>query len=201
MLINLEVNDKIRQKNIKRCREKGILLPTFKEMLNPSTVSDDIKDKLSKTGLWDVDPVNLYRITWHNEPKAKDGKFGDVNFIEGVVISQEQSNVIFETAAGDSFILNSDKALEIGAIIWLSIRPEKVSVSKTKPEGINNVLQGKVDDIAYSGNISTYYVRLGNGSTVKAQAANSRRLSARGITWEDEVWLSWTDTAAIALSE
>ena len=78
---------------------------------------------------------------------------GDVNFIEGVVISQEQSNVIFETAAGDSFILNSDKALEIGAIIWLSIRPEKVSVSKTKPEGINNVLQGKVDDIAYSGNI------------------------------------------------
>jgi cysteine synthase len=82
MLINLEVNDKIRQKNIQRCREKGILLPTFKEMLNPSTVSDDIKNKLSKTGLWDVDPVNLYRITWHNEPKAKDGKFGDVNFIE-----------------------------------------------------------------------------------------------------------------------
>jgi cysteine synthase len=82
MLINLDINEEVRAKNIERCKEKGILLPTFKEMLDPSTVSDDIKSKLAKTGLWDVDPVNLYRITWHNEPKAKDGKFGGVNFIE-----------------------------------------------------------------------------------------------------------------------
>jgi cysteine synthase len=82
MLINLDINEKVRAKNIERCREKGVLLPTFKEMLNPSTVSEDIKTKLSKTGLWDIDPVNLYRITWHNEPKAKDGKFGNVNFVE-----------------------------------------------------------------------------------------------------------------------
>ncbi|MDD3902113.1 MAG: pyridoxal-phosphate dependent enzyme [Sphaerochaeta sp.] len=82
MLINLNVNPEVREKNIKRCREKGILLPTFKQMVDPSTVSEDIKNKLAKTGLWDVDPVNLYRVTWHNEPVEKGGKFGDVNFIE-----------------------------------------------------------------------------------------------------------------------
>lgn len=126
---------------------------------------------------------------------------GDVNFIEGVVVSQDEQKVVLATPQGEQLILSSDRPLAVGATIWLSIRPEKVSVSKTKPDGVNNVLQGKVDDIAYSGNISTYYVRLANGTTVKAQAANSRRLSARGITWEDDVWLSWTDTAAIALSE
>ncbi|MGD1817405.1 MAG: pyridoxal-phosphate dependent enzyme [Pleomorphochaeta sp.] len=82
MLINLNVNPEIRAKNVKRCKEKGILLPTFKEMINPSLVSDDIKKKLDNTGLWDVDPVNLYRITWHNEPVAKGGEFGGVNFLE-----------------------------------------------------------------------------------------------------------------------
>ena len=82
MLINLNVNPEVREKNIKRCREKGIVLPTFKQMVDPSTVPEDIKAKLAVTGLWDVDPVNLFRVTWHNEPVEKGGKFGDVNFIE-----------------------------------------------------------------------------------------------------------------------
>ena len=126
---------------------------------------------------------------------------GDVNFIEGVVSSQDGKKVIMETNEGDSLTLSSDTPMDAGTTIWLSIRPEKVKVSKTKPEGFNNVLQGKVHDIAYSGNVSTYYVSLANGNTIKAQATNSRRLSAREITWEDDVWLYWTDTAGIALSE
>jgi putrescine transport system ATP-binding protein len=35
---------------------------------------------------------------------------------------------------------------------------------------------------------------------MKAQAANNRRLSRRSFTWEDEVWLSWTDTAGLVLA-
>ncbi|NCD05380.1 MAG: pyridoxal-phosphate dependent enzyme [Spirochaetia bacterium] len=81
-MINLNVNPEVRAKNVKRCKEKGILLPTFKEMIDPSLVSEDIKKKLDNTGLWDVDPVNLYRITWHNEPVSKGGEFGGVNFLE-----------------------------------------------------------------------------------------------------------------------
>ena len=82
MLINLEKHPDIIRKNVERCREKGILLPTFREMINPSLVSDEIKSKLRNIGLWDVNPSNLYRITWHNEPKEKGGLFAGVNFIE-----------------------------------------------------------------------------------------------------------------------
>ena len=126
---------------------------------------------------------------------------GDVNFIEGVVSSQEKTEVVLKTKEGNSFILHSDTTVDVGTTMWLAIRPEKIGVSKIKPDGITNILQGKVDDIGYSGNVSTYYVRLADGTTVKAQVANNRRLSARQITWEDDVWLSWTDTAAIALRE
>ncbi|MBO8468760.1 MAG: pyridoxal-phosphate dependent enzyme, partial [Spirochaetes bacterium] len=33
-------------------------------------------------GLWDVNPLNLFRINWHNEPKDFGGGFGGVNYIE-----------------------------------------------------------------------------------------------------------------------
>ena len=62
-----------------------------------------------------------------------------------------------------------------------------------------NVLPGKVIDIAYLGNLSTYHVELPDGTMMKAQTANTRRLSRRDITWEDNVWLSFTDTAGVLL--
>ena len=34
------------------------------------------------TGLWDVNPLNLFRITWKNQPVAQGGGFDDVNYIE-----------------------------------------------------------------------------------------------------------------------
>ena len=82
MLINLKMNKAVREKNIQACREKGIILPTFKNMIDPSTIPASVKAKLAKTGLWDIDPVNLFRINWHNEPKDANGGFGKPNFIE-----------------------------------------------------------------------------------------------------------------------
>ena len=76
MLINLRKHKAIIAKNAERCREKGILLPTFAEMKDPSLISDDVKERLRSVGLWDVNPLNLYRINWHNEPKEFGGGYG-----------------------------------------------------------------------------------------------------------------------------
>ena len=126
---------------------------------------------------------------------------GDVNFIEGKVKQQQADQVLIESIQGQEFCLHSDQQVALDSSIWLAIRPEKIAVSKTRPQDRRNVIQGRVDDIAYSGNTSTYHVHLEDGNLIKAQAANHRRLSNREITWEDNVWLSWTDTAAIALME
>ena len=91
MLINLEKKPDIIKKNVARCKERGITLPTFEEMKHPEKISDDIKAKLKERGLWDVDPVNLYRITWHNEPVEKGGGFKDVNFITNLDVTKHSS--------------------------------------------------------------------------------------------------------------
>lgn len=126
---------------------------------------------------------------------------GDVNFIEGTVTAKQGTEIKLNSVGGNTYYAQSDKPLETGSTAWLSIRPEKILVSKEKPEDRRNVLHGKVDDIAYSGSLSTYHVRLANGDLIKAQMTNQRRLSNRDISWGDEVWLSWTDTAALALTE
>ena len=82
----------------------------------------------------------------------------------------------------------------------MAVRPEKVSISTDRPEGVSNAVNGKVLDIAYLGNMSTYVIETANGDHIKAQAANTRRIARRAITWEQEVWLSFTDTAGVVLT-
>lgn len=81
-LINLNMHADVRAKNIQRCREKGIVLPTFKEMVDPSQTPEKIKQALSTMGLWDVHSENLFRINWKNEGVEKGGGFGKVNWVE-----------------------------------------------------------------------------------------------------------------------
>ncbi len=81
-MIDLRV-DKSRRKNaIKRAKEQRIVIPTYAQMKDPSKVPGKIKEDLKGVGLWDVDPRNLFRITWHNEPKASGGGFSGVNYLE-----------------------------------------------------------------------------------------------------------------------
>lgn len=75
------VNEEVRKKTARRCKERNIIIPTFKQLMNPADkVPQSIKDKLNKVGLWDIDPVNLFRITWKND--VKNGLYGQVNYFE-----------------------------------------------------------------------------------------------------------------------
>jgi cysteine synthase len=81
-MISLTVNKEARSSNLRRCREKGIVLPTFAQMTEPGRAPKQVQERLRGVGMWDVDPANLFRITWRNEPKVTGGGFGDVNILE-----------------------------------------------------------------------------------------------------------------------
>ncbi|MGD0726550.1 MAG: pyridoxal-phosphate dependent enzyme [Spirochaetia bacterium] len=81
-MISLTINKEIRARNINRCRERGIVLPTFAGMKEPGRISRGLQEALRKVGLWDVNPLNLQRITWRNQPQASGGLFGEVNYLE-----------------------------------------------------------------------------------------------------------------------
>lgn len=79
--IPLTINEEQRDKNVRRCAERGVLLPTFGQMKEPSAAPDDIQQELKSIGLWDVHPRNLFRITWANAPAETGGGYGDVNYM------------------------------------------------------------------------------------------------------------------------
>ena len=81
-MIDLRINPAGLQKNIARARENGVVIPTFAQMKDPSLIPQRVLDKLAETGLWDIDPVNLFRVNWHNEPKESGGLFGKPNVLE-----------------------------------------------------------------------------------------------------------------------
>ena len=63
-----------------RCRKRGIRIPTFQQLRNPDLIPASEKSKLKGVGLSDVNPVNLFRITWKNDVKT--GLYGKVNYLE-----------------------------------------------------------------------------------------------------------------------
>jgi putrescine transport system ATP-binding protein len=124
---------------------------------------------------------------------------GDVNIITGRAAPNGEKVAISWAEGQPDIKGTSTKTFSAGQEIHFAIRPEKVGISIDEPVDAANRFQGKVLDIAYLGNISTYHVALPNGQIIKSQTANTRRLSRRQITWEDPVWISWTDTAGVLL--
>ncbi len=125
---------------------------------------------------------------------------GDVNVIEGRLNSRTDSGIKLSWAEGQNDISisnNTERSADENACF--AIRPEKVHVTHEEPLDADNRIQGEIHDIAYTGNLSTYYVKLSNGIIFKAQESNRRRLANREFTWEDKVWLSWRNTAGILL--
>ncbi len=144
-------------------------------------------------------PSELYEV-----PKSRFvAEFiGDVNLFEGRYDGSGEFGLTMTCEESDSAI-QSTQRLDVarGTTIWAAIRPEKLEISKQRPEGTPNVLRGKVWDIGYGGSFSTYHVHLPNGKTMTAVRANRERSLEKSITWEDEVYLSWAPKSAVILTD
>ncbi len=81
-MIDLTINKEQLKRTVQRAKERNIAIPTFEQMKNPDLIPQKIKDQLRDVGLWDVNSLNLFRITWKNEPVKKGGQYGGVNFLE-----------------------------------------------------------------------------------------------------------------------
>ena len=124
---------------------------------------------------------------------------GDVNIISGTAKPESRQISIVWDAEHAPIIAPSDASFGTDDTIHFAIRPEKVGISAEKPAASENSYQGKILDIAYLGNISTYHVELPSGHIIKAQTANTQRLSERGLTWEDTVWVYFQGSAGVLL--
>ncbi len=72
--------EQVRGRAVERCRERGVLIPTLAEMRDPETIDPVVTSALEGVDMQAVDPLNLFRISWHNDPRT--GGFGAVNTFE-----------------------------------------------------------------------------------------------------------------------
>ncbi len=72
--------EEIRERAVARCRERGVLIPTLAEMRDPAAIEPAVVSVLAGVDMQAVDPLNLFRISWHNDPET--GGFGPVNALE-----------------------------------------------------------------------------------------------------------------------
>lgn len=103
-------------------------------------------------------------------------------------------------AMGGTVIATSVPDLDAGEAVTLALRPEKLSISRTKPEGAN-VFEGTVKDLAYFGKDSLYRVVLPTGQLISVHAVNAGRKGDTAPEWDDKVWLTFEPSSAIVLKE
>jgi len=81
-MINLSRNGVQIEKNAKICAERNIILPTYAQMADPSSIPVSIKKELKGIGRDEVHSRNLFRVCWENEAVESGGGFSGINYLE-----------------------------------------------------------------------------------------------------------------------
>ena len=123
---------------------------------------------------------------------------GDASFFDGTVKKVDGLYELTWAEGQPPIRAKSPHGFTDGQTAHFVIRPEKVEIHADRPED-DNVMQGRVIDIGYLGNLSTYHVELANGLVIKAQSFNTERDTRRRFTWDDPVWVNWTDACGVLL--
>jgi putrescine transport system ATP-binding protein len=130
------------------------------------------------------------------------GFIGSINTFDATVLSREKPHLRLSVPSlGAEILAREVPALAEGQKVTLAIRPEKLRITKDRPEG-GNAFSGTVRDLAYFGKDSLYRIDLAGGGMVQAHAVNARRgdEGARVADWDDEVFVSFDPASALVLA-
>ena len=131
--------------------------------------------------------------------------FGTMNFFNATVTEADNSaqrvTVTLEKT-GTEVQATTDQEYVAGDKITIAVRPEKITVSQSRPDGPNmTITKGAIEDLAYYGNRSVYRVRSQSGRVIQVSAQNYQRSEELLLEWDDEVFLSWDSSCNVVLSE
>lgn len=154
-------------------------------------VSDRIailhKGKLEQIGT----PIELYEAPNSSFVAAF---IGDTNFLDGWVAEQQLKEYsLLSIEDFPPILCFNDKQLSVGDPVHISIRPEKIHISREKPvsKSLINCLPGLVEDIIYHGDHTKFGVRVGGHRMTVFQQHSRFLLDENPITWNDRVWIWW----------
>lgn len=126
---------------------------------------------------------------------------GTTNIIKGVLHLQGSDTFLIVEGLGElNVILPADKEWAVhGREVMMSLRPEKVEISKTELSGFSNQLVGVVKSIVYHGRSTQYNVRLKNDFIVQVFEQNEEHFPQEVIDYDDVVNLYWQKENVVLL--
>ncbi len=126
---------------------------------------------------------------------------GNVNLFDGQLSVDEADHCTITTTLGEMQVGHGISGA-LGMPVTLAVRPEKISIAKQRPAGVDrNLFSGRVKEIAYFGSFNTFIVVAQDGTKVKITEPNGSRHDLLDLTWEDPVFFWWDDTDGVALRD
>ncbi len=127
---------------------------------------------------------------------------GSVNIFEGRLVEDEPSYVRIECEDLDAPIhVDHGVSAAPGTTVWAAIRPEKIQVSRDKPETLDNWAAAKVSDIAYMGDMSVYLLELASGKRLRVTQPNVYRHTDDRITWDERIYVHWHSSSPVVVTK
>ena len=114
---------------------------------------------------------------------------GNTNIIEGILKINESKFIFDSSTLGEFTVFSPVKKswMVSGRKCFMSIRPEKILITKTKMESFSNHLKGIVDNIIYHGQSTKYKVRLANGQVLTVFEQNEEHFPHENIDYDEVV--------------
>jgi len=127
---------------------------------------------------------------------------GHCNLFSGPVTARENGVVTLEVPTLGPVRVATDSALQPGRPGTVALRPEKIRIEATAPEGApDNQYRGTVQELLYMGDVTVYKVGMPGGAKVEALLANSQSGRARFFEVGDAVEVSWAVGAGHFIEE
>ncbi len=129
------------------------------------------------------------------------GFIGNVNMFEGVVTEDESDHVRIRCAETvNDILVPHGVSCAPDQTLWYALRPEKMQISRDKPDGDVNFAYGLVDEVVYLGDLSVYYIVLESGMRINVTKPNIDRWDEENIRWDEHVYLTWEGDAGAVLT-
>ncbi|HTH74505.1 MAG TPA: polyamine ABC transporter ATP-binding protein [Trinickia sp.] len=126
---------------------------------------------------------------------------GSTNLFDGHVVEDEPDHVFVETTELPCRLyVNHGITGPLGMPVTISVRPERIALTRKPPEGAFNWGRGTVSNIAYMGGYSLYHVELDSGKTVVANVSSLALTEIDSPTWGDEIYVRWSASAGVVLT-
>jgi putrescine transport system ATP-binding protein len=125
---------------------------------------------------------------------------GNVNLMDGTLDVDAPDHCVIGCTDCKHYVGHGITGTE-GMAVSVAIRPEKIALSRDKPPGDFNQVQGTVKELSYFGSFTVFHLQLASGAKLKVTTANTARYNDGGITWGDVVWASWSASAHVVLTQ